>query len=280
METLNLTPAEQELIRINREAEALQQQKREAELAQQLEKDIAAKQKAIAQDQNTDQAQIAAAKQFVTALGTDWKLNLQSREQLYEVKKYTNPDNPSSNGYERETVWQQTVTRNSAVIGSTDGKYVISVVLHNTYYSGWRSGIKSSQWKMQMEGPGVDWKTSQRYYSNAKTINDKIQGIRKALQNEQDLKQRQASAIEQTRIRLQQQYPDAMITTKTESERSWSGKWIDADVVTIKFTNGIELKYRVYVDGSLSRKDIVFGNVMPDQVIAAMSQLQFPEIEK
>ena len=280
METLNLTPAEQELIRINREAEALKQQKREAELAQQLEKDIAAKQKAIAQDQATDQAQIAAAKQFVTALGTDWKLNLQSREQLYEVTQYSNPKDPSSNRYERETVWQQTVTRNSAVIGSTDGKYVISVVLHNTYYSGYRGGIKSSQWKMQINGPGVDWKTSQRYYSNAKTINDKIQGIRKALQNEQDLKQRQASAIEQTRIRLQQQYPDAVIATKTESERSWGGKWINTDVVTIKFTNGIELKYQVYADGSLSRKDIVFGNVKPDQVIAAMSQLQFPEIEK
>ena len=73
-------------------------------------------------------------------------------------------------------------------------------------------------------------------------------------------------------------YPDAMVTSEKSGERSWKGRWEEYDMVTIKFANGITIKYRVFSDGSLGRKDITFPVKNGWELMDAMNCIQFAPV--
>jgi hypothetical protein len=67
----------------------------------------------------------------------------------------------------------------------------------------------------------------------------------------------------------------AVITLETSGELGYNKNWITYEQLTVKFANGITIKYRVYSDGSLGRKDITFPVNTGWEIAEAMSKVEF-----
>lgn len=160
--------------------------------------------------------------------------------------------------------------------------YTITVTEHlvtNKYaYRGVSKG-----YKMQMSGPGVDYKDRSRYYKSVKTLLARIDEFIEAEESKKKQAAKSLDAVQSTVAKLNELYPDATITADKGWEKGWeTAHWskrsggAEYDRVTITFTNGIKMVYKVYSDGSLSRKEILFGNVNPWDLIEGMSKINLP----
>ena len=156
-------------------------------------------------------------------------------------------------------------------------EYTVTVTEHlvSSKYS--YRGV-SKGYKMQMSGPGVDYKDRSRYYKSVKTLLARIDEFIEAEESKKKQAAKSLDAVQSTVAILTNSYPDATITADKGWERS-HGRGYDGvtyDRVTIEFANGIKMVYRVYPDGSLGRKEILFGNVNPWDLIECMSKINFP----
>ena len=109
---------------------------------------------------------------------------------------------------------------------------------------------------MHVKGPGIDWKDSNRALSRAAKVKEKIKIAVDLIKAEEDLKNRQKSALQLTVDKFKAEYPDAEVTTDKGWEKGYSRSYsngVTYDMVRIKFVNGVSIAYRVYADGSLSR---------------------------
>lgn len=247
--TVELTPAELEMIKVKREQEALAKKEAEAKQAIQLEKDIKAKEEYIAKTIAKDSAQVAAANNFQKELGGMYVVEIkQWNEEVKVMGDYINKEE----GFDRHTLWSKTFTRQSASIKR--GSYYISVAEHITYSSSGSRGT-SKGYKMQLSGPGIE--SYNRSYTRASKVNEIIKAAIDAADAHKKAEEAKKNALQATVDRFKAEYPDSEITTDRGYERSYgSRRYSDGthyDMVCVKFANGARIAYRVYGDGSLSR---------------------------
>lgn len=251
--TVELTPAELEMIRVKREQFELAKKEEEAKKAIQLEKDIKSKEEYIAKTMAKDSVQVAATNNFQKELGGMYVVEIkQWNEEVKITGEYINKADPSKDGYEREVLWSKTFTRQSASIKR--GSYYISVAEHITYSRSWSCGT-SKGYKMQLSGPGIE--SYNRSYTRASKVNEVIKAAMDQIDYEKKAAEAKKNALQTTVDKFKAEYPDAEVITERGYERSYgSRRFSDGthyDMVCVKFANGARIAYRVYGDGSLSR---------------------------
>lgn len=267
--TLELTAAELELIENKRKQEALA---KEAELLKKeakLQKDIIEVNNAILKEQKENNKQVAAATEYhsqLVKLNPKYKLIVSERELQRSIKDYST--NPS-------TILKTINYKISeAHIILENSPFKIEVSKHYTY-NNYDSEYKG--YKMLLTGGGL---YNERKLTKAKTINDKILNKIQSDKNAEELKLKKQSAVESVFENLSNLYPNAEITKGTEWQRDNWGKYTSGeiiDIINIKLSNGIKIKYKVYPDKSMSRMEMFFPVKDSYQLLELMNSLTIPE---
>jgi len=257
-QTLELTPAELEMVALIREKEALAKKEAEAKKALELEKEIKAKQDKIAANKKKDQEQIAAARKYLLDFDTtQYSLDIKTWEETAQVTgDYINKEN----GFDRHILWSEVYERQSAIISHKDGQK-IKVDEQIVYSSRWRSNGESKGYKMYICGPGIEYKQEVQALSRVKSVMEKIKTANDKIDYARKLELNKKNALQTTVDRFKAEYPDAEVTTDYGYETSYDsrGRRINYsngnryDIVRTKFVNGAQIAYKVYADGSLSR---------------------------
>lgn len=269
-ETLNLTPAEMEMVALKREQDALA--KKEADLKKQaeLEKSIVAKKSYMDKTKIADNEQITAAKNFAQVLGTGFELKIKTWVEEVNVNDYIDG--------KYVPVWTDNFTRRLATI--VCGGYTIAVGKHITYSNSWSSRGTDHGYKMYLSGPGIDYKYERKALTSTKTVKTKIDECVEQKKREIEYKQKQLSALESTVEKMKTLYPDAIVSSGKDGERTYKNTYETYDAITIKFANGISIKYKVYSDGSLGRKDITFNVKDSWSLMEIMNAVTISESQK
>lgn len=261
---MELTQAEKEMIALKREQEALAI--REAELNRQaeLEKKISDARITVKKQMASDQEQIAAAREYAKKMpGANLKITIwQAVEKVHQYNEQN----------EWIVVHEEPITREEAAIHFDE--YKIRVAKHFVYSGKWGRHSTDKGYKMFVSGPGIKYQEEGRALSNPATAIKKIQ---EAIDTRNSLKlaaERQKSALETTIEKMKRLYPNAMVTSDRGSEKNYRGHYEGYDAVTIFFANGIKIKYKVYGDGSLGRKDISFDVKDAWELMAVMSKVR------
>ena len=256
MKTLELTPAELEMVALIREKEALAKKEAEAKKALELEKEIKAKQDSIAANKKKDQEQIAAARKYLLDFDTtQYSLDIKTSQAVAQVMgDYIDKEN----GFDRHILWSEVYERQSAVISHKGGQKV-KVDEQIVYSSSWRSKGESKGYKMYICGPGIEYKQEQQALSRVKSVMEKIKTANDSIEYTKKKEENKRNALQVTVDRFKAEYPDAEVTTDYSYDRGTSRSYSSYssgeryDIVRTKFVNGAQIAYRVYADGSLSR---------------------------
>ena len=263
MTTVELTPAEIQLIQLKREQEALVQKEAELKKAAKMQEEIAQREKHIKKLQTEDAAQVQATTSFNMELGLNWEIIITEKMETFKVNgDYLNPEDPKACDYQREILWQTEALRRSAYIThKVDPTFKIEVKEH---WVSRRNSYRSSNegYKMFLYGPDVDYKYQSKAIVKPKTINEKVEEIMEAKRAKVIAEAKKKSVLETTVDKMKSLYPDATVTPGTGYERNNYGRRTDYtsyDQIIIDFPNGIKITYKVYSDGSLGRKDITFN---------------------
>ena len=271
-ETMELTQAEKEMIAIKREQEALIKKERELQKQVSNAKCIADKKEYMVIETGFDNAQIQAAMDFedtLSGIQSGFECKIDTWEETVTVKDY-------NDAKEYVPVWSDKFTRRRATI--VYGAHTIKVAKHITYSSKWSSRGTDNGFKMYLSGPKVEYAYVSKALSSCATVIRKINECIEQIQSQNRLKQTQLSAVQTTVEKMCAMYPDAMVTSEKSGERSWKGRWEEYDMVTINFANGITIMYRVFSDGSLGRKDIIFPVKNGWELMDAMNCIQFAPV--
>lgn len=268
--TLELTAAELELIENKRKQESLA---KEAELLKKeakLQKDIIEVNNYILKEQKENNEQVAAATEYhsqLVKLNPKYKLIVSERELQRSIKDYST--NPS-------TILKTINYKISeAHIILENSPFKIEVSKHYTYKDNYHS--KDKGYKMLLTGGGL---YNERMVTKAKTINDKILIKIQSDKNAEELKLKKQSAVESVFENLSNLYPNAEITKGTEWQRNNWGKYTSGeiiDIINIKLSNGIKIKYKVYPDKTISRMEMLFPVKDNYQLLELMNSLTIPE---
>ncbi len=267
MNAIQPTEAELKWIQLQREKEAIEKKEAEAKKAIQLEKDIKDAEARIIKILDKDSEQLAAALDYHTALSkiTDnYKIDYILKDETIVVKgDYINPDNPKENNYDRIVSWSKTIKRRSAVINYFNSinntNYAVFIREHMTY--GYRA--VNQGYKMYISGPGIEYKTSNRAYKNPAKVNEIITETIESINRKVRIEEKKKNVLVDTVTKMKELYPDAQITEGYDYERDYKNNIRYPseryDTITIRFTNGINIKYKLYSDGSLGRLRVGFN---------------------
>lgn len=265
---LELTAAELELIENKRKQDALAKEAELLKLAAKLQKETIEIQNSILKEQKEAALQVQAATEYynkLVKLDPKYKLEVTEREAKKEIKDYS--------GKEAIVIKTFNYIIKEAQIKLSDSPYYINIENHFVY-SKWRSENKG--YKMALRGGGF---YSERLVSNPKTINDKIVNKRQAEINEKVREQKKASNLDIAYDNFKNKYPDATITKSSEWERSLYNKkgGESINIITITLANTISVKYKVYEDGSLSRKEIKWPSNKSFNLLDELNKMVIPE---
>lgn len=253
-QTLELTPAELEMVALIREKEALAKKEAEAKKALELEKNIKAKQDSIAANKKKDLEQIAAAKKYLLDFDTtQYSLVINTKQETVQVMgDYIDKEN----GFDRHILWSEVYGRQWAVISHKDGQKV-KVEEQIVYSSSWRSRGESKGYKMYISGPGIEYKQEGQALSRVKSVMEKIKAANESIAYTKKKEENKRNSLQATVDRFKAEYPDAEVTTDYSYDKGYDGRYYSSgeryDIVRVKFVNGAQIGYRVYPDGSLSR---------------------------
>ena len=252
MTEVTLTPAELEMIKLKREQDALAEREAVLKKAADTEKRVAVEISRIHKDLGKSKEQVKAAYTFARDFGPDWSVKTSAENRRYVVQDYLGDS-------KYDVLWEEYQSLETATI--VNGEWSVRVAEHYTSGDSWGRGSKNKGWKMYLGGPGVDYTYERKALSKASTIEEKVNGIKETRRLAEETKRKTASALETTLSTMQERYPDALVHAGKSGEygNSWKRtNWFEYDTVTITFTNGIRIVYRVYPDGSLGRKEITF----------------------
>jgi hypothetical protein len=252
-QTLELTPAELEMVALIREKEALAKKEAEAKKALELEKEIKAKQDSIAANKKKDQEQVAAARKYLLDFDTtQYSLDIKTWNETAQV---TGDYIDKENSFDRHILWSEVYERQAAIIYNKDGQKV-KVEEQIVYSSSWRSRGESKGYKMYICGPGIEYKQEGQALSRVKSVMEKIKAANEGIESKRKHEENKKNALQVTVDRFKADYPEAEVTTDRGYERAHGRSYADGttyDMVRVKFVNGAQIAYRVYADGSLSR---------------------------
>lgn len=274
-QTLELTPAELEMIALKREQEVLAAKHTETVKAIQLEKDIKAKQDYITATKNKDAEQVKAAKNYLIAFDHQYSLDIKTWKETVQVMgDYINKDN----GFDRHIEWSEEFERQSASISHKYGQQ-IKVEEQIVYSSKWSSRGTSKGYKMYISGVGIEWKQQGQALSKVKSVMEKITAAIDKLDNARKREENKKNALQTTVDRFKAEYPDAEVTTDYGYDTGYGRNYSNGeryDIVRTKFVNGAQIAYKVYPDGSLSRVSFNLpGSKDEDTFRNNLSQMNF-----
>jgi ribosomal protein L11 methylase PrmA len=253
-QTLELTPAELEMIAVIREKDLVAKKEAEAKKALELEKEIQAKKDSIALIKKKDQEQIAAARKYLLDFDTtQYSLDIKTSTQTSQVMgDYIDKEN----GFDRHIIWSEVYERQWAVISHKGGQ-MVKVDEQIVYSSSWRSKGESKGYKMYICGPGIDYKQEGQALSRVKSVMEKIKTANDSIEYTKKKEENKRNALQVTVDRFKAEYPDAEVTTDYAYDKGYGSRNYSSgeryDIVRTKFVNGAQISYRVYPDGSLSR---------------------------
>ena len=273
-QTLELTTAELALIENARMQEVLNLEAEALRAAARLEKEIIDEEAAIRREQNHNNDQVIATKDYLKALvkiNPNYKLVEQEREVIRQIK------GGNFNDKERPILKEFKYIITDCHITLDGTPFKIEVKKHFVYGNSWSTRATDKGYKMNLIGGGF---YNERLLSNPKTLNQKIEDTLQDNKNQAEAKLKKASAVEYVFENLSNLYPDAEIMKGTEWLRNdWDKKNRGEviDIVGVKLANGIKMKFRVFSDKSLSRMEITFPVKDSYQLLEAMNGLSFPE---
>lgn len=154
-------------------------------------------------------------------------------------------------------------------------KWTVGVAKHIVYRSKWDSKGTDNGYKMYLSGPGVDYKYEAKAIGKASTITKKITELQEAIRAKAEQNLRQVTAVDSVVSRMAMLYPDAQIVSGTDGEYVGTRRqnWVSYDTVSITMPNGVFLKYRVYPDCSLVRKQISLGTSDAWETLEKLSKI-------
>ena len=273
-QTLELTTAELALIENARMQEVLNLEAEALRAAARLEKEIIDEEAAIRREQNHNNDQVIATKDYLKALvkiNPNYKLVEQEREVIRQIK------GGNFNDKERPILKEFKYIITDCHITLDDTPFKIEVKKHFVYGNSWSTRATDKGYKMNLIGGGF---YNERLLSNPKTLNQKIEDTLQDNKNQAEAKLKKASAVEYVFENLSNLYPDAEIMKGTEWLRNdWDKKNRGEviDIVGVKLANGIKMKFRVFSDKSLSRMEITFPVKDSYQLLGLMNGLVIPE---
>ena len=273
-QTLELTTAELALIENARMQEVLNLEAEALRAAARLEKEIIDEEAAIRREQNHNNDQVIATKDYLKALvkiNPNYKLVEQEREVIRQIK------GGNFNDKERPILKEFKYIITDCHITLDGTPFKIEVKKHFVYGNSWSTRATDKGYKMNLIGGGF---YNERLLSNPKTLNQKIEDTLQDNKNQAEAKLKKASAVEFVFENLSNLYPDAEIMKGTEWLRNdWDKKNRGEviDIVGVKLANGIKMKFRVFSDKSLSRMEITFPVKDSYQLLGLMNGLVIPE---
>ena len=269
MKTMELTNAELEMIANQRQAEAELEAKKQEAVETLFSKEKLAADSRVAKIVGQGNAQVEAAKEFAATLGSGYTLKTEMR--TASEKAYKRDYNS------RETLEEYEVTEKYPFAEIVREGYTIKVAEHISY-TGYRYS-KSHGHKMYVHGTGIDYKTSNRGYKNAKKVNELINDTIEAIEAKKAHENKQKSAVEQVVAELSAQYPTATVAAgrdyRYNQYASRNRQYTEYDAVTVALENGITIKYQVYSDKTMSRMSIEYPRVETTDLLNALNNIKF-----
>jgi len=273
-QTLELTTAELALIENARMQEVLNLEAEALRAAARLEQDIIEEEAAIRKEQNSNNDQVIATKDYLKELqklNPNYKLVEEEKELTRQIKGEYLPDSTK-----RSILKEFKYIINQVHITLEGTPFKVDVKKHFVYGSRWSTRATDKGYKMNLIGGGF---YNERLLSNPKTLNNKIEDKIQSDKDKEEAKIKKANALEYVSENLSNLYPDAIINTG----REWlASKWDKSggeyiDIVGVKLANGIKIKFRVFSDKSISRMEITFPVKDSYQLLELMNGLVIPE---
>jgi hypothetical protein len=275
--TLELTAAELELIENKRKQDALEQEAAKLRKEAKIQKESIEMEKAILKDQVDNNAQVDAAIEFemqLKKLNPNYKLVKKERE---VIRRITGEYLPDTKNYEREILKEFKFTITDCHITLDGTPFKVEVKKHMVYGGSWSSRATDKGYKMELCGGGF---YSERLLSNPKTLNKKIEDKLQAELNAKIVEQKKASGLDTAYNNLVNKYPLATIIKSSEWERNSYDKRSGGEsinIITITLPNSISIKYKVYADGSLGRKEIKYPFKDNLDLLDALNKIVVPQ---
>jgi len=263
MKTIQLTPAELELIQVKRQQEESNAQKAAVQNQLAIEKEIARVKLQVDGYIKQEAQQVKAAGEFALQMPSS-TLHVDTRDLESKVT------------YNGELV--DTIKYQEQVAYLTIGKYKVSVKEH-IVYSKYSYRGSSRGYKMYVSGQGIDYKTENRGYKNAKKVVELIEDTIEEIKAKEVHANKQKNAIQTAIAELTQQFPDATIKQergyKTNYYSTASNRYQEYDKLVVVLKNKIVIEYQVYSDGQLSRLNIAFPKHETVELISMLNNMEF-----
>ena len=263
MKTIQLTPAELELIQVKRQQEELAAQEATVKNQLAIEQEIARVKLQVDGYIKQEAQQVKAAGEFALQIPSS-VLRIDARDLKAEVT------------YSGELV--DTIKYQEQVAYLAIGDYKISVKEHMVY-SKYSYRGSSRGYKMYVSGQGIDYKTANRGYKNAKKVVELIEDTIEEIKAKEVHANKQKNAIQTAIAELTQQFPDATIKQergyKINYHSSASNRYQEYDKLIVVLKNEIVIEYQVYSDGQLSRIGITFPKHETIELISMLNNMEF-----
>lgn len=268
---IELSAAELEMIEKNRQMQAELDAKKEAAMEAEFVKNKQQAQNNVAKKIAEGKEQVAAAAEFASALGSKY---------IAKTEKYHIEEKAYKRDYNTHRAIEESAVIFEGEYSETfisRGEYRVRVIEH-LVYSRYSYRGSSKGYKMYVSGPGIDYKTSQRGYKNAKKVNELIEGIIEAQEAKRQYELKQKSAIVTVVENFKKEYPTANVFADqgcSYNPYNRRNSYTQFDQVVIALENGIVMKYRVYADCTLSMVGIEYPKMKATELVSSLNSLKF-----
>lgn len=266
MKTIELTPAELELIQVKRQQEELAAQEAAVQNQLAIEKEIARVKLQVEGYIKQEAQQVKAASEFALQIPSSI-LHIDTR------------DLEANASYKGEVV--DTIKYQEQVAYLTIGEYKVSVKEH-IVYSKFSYRGSSRGYKMYVSGRGIDYKTENRGYKNTQKVVELIQDTIEEVKAKEAHANKQKNAVATAIAELTQQFPNAIVKQERGYNLNYyasaSNRHQEYDKLVVFLQNGIVIEYRVYESGQLSRLNITFPQHETMELISMLNNLEFSSV--
>jgi len=272
-QTLELTAAELELIENKRKQDILAEEAEKLKKEAKIQKESIEIQNSILKEQKEANLQVLAATEYYNSLAKlnpKYKLEVTERELKNEIKDYSGP--------EAIVIKRFDYKLSKAHIILSDSPFYVEVKKHLVYSDSWSRRATDKGYKMELCGGGF---YNERFLTNTKTLNKKIEDKLESIENKKVAEQKKASSLDTAYDNLINKYPEATITKSTEWERNLydrkaSGETIN--IITVTLLNKIKIKFKVYNDGTLGRKEVSYPFKNNFDLLDTLNNIIIPEV--
>lgn len=268
---IQLTPAELEMIKLKRDQAELKKKEDELRKQAEIEKEIAAAKKRRDEKIADCERQVAQCTEFFKEFPVGYRLVINETQDRARATMW------NSETRKPDEIWSEEFKYRNAHIEYGQYKVYVEYVYTRKNYT------TRGELKMRISGPDLEPGDYNRNYTRWKTVVEKITAALNRTAAAEQLEVRKKDAVQSTLDKMKELYPNATLVSSNGGERnpySRKQEWISYPTIDVQFDNGIKIKYRIYPDGSLGRKDISFPAKDAWHLMDAMSKVSFPEIKE